>query len=191
MHRMLMHCVLHYQLPLFFLSRSLTQLHLPQCWTASNGAWWLKEMSVHSLIIPPSTVVPTVLIQAYRGSWNCSLAVAHGTLLRFVCLMWVCVCVCVHTMCLGVFNLLLVLLLFCGFAINRLCSDTREGNSFSQLVSHSRPLSLTLPFSLSLFPSSSLPLFLILLRGMATAGQTSRQGYAWGSPMQLADSEVQ
>lgn len=46
---------------------------------------------------------------------------------------------------------------------------------------------ISLSLSLSLIPlyHSS-----FCLGGMATAGQTSMQDYAWGSPLQLADSEV-
>lgn len=81
-------CYRSLSLSFFFLS--LAHSHLPQCWTASNRAWWLKEMSVHSLIIPQRAVLLTVLIQSYRASLNCSLVVSHGTLWVFI---WVCVCV--------------------------------------------------------------------------------------------------
>lgn len=52
------------------LSLCLTHSHLPRCWTAYNRAWWLKEMSVHSLITLRSNNMLTVLIQSYRASWN-------------------------------------------------------------------------------------------------------------------------
>lgn len=81
-----------YLLPLLF-CLSLTHSHLPRYWTASNRAWWLKEMSVHSLIIPPSASVLTVLIQSYRAYWNCSFFESHGVLLPFVGFLRVCVCV--------------------------------------------------------------------------------------------------
>ena len=165
---------------LFFFFFSLAHSHLPQCWTASNRAWWLKEMSVHSLIIPQRAVVLTVLIQSYRASWNCSLVVSHGSLWVFV---RVCVCVLVVN---------LSLLSSCVMALLSVdCAVLQEGeNSFSQLVTHS--LSLTLPFSFGILPHPRRHhFFFFLLRGTATAGQTCRQDYAWGSPKQLADSEVQ
>lgn len=159
-----------------FLSLSLTHSHLPQCWTASNRARSLKEMSVHSLNIPQSTAVLAVLISFYEASWNCSIVISRGTFLCYICVC-ACVCTCFVFRCV---QPLTSFLSFYGFTLNRLCCVTRKGNSFSQPVSHSLPLSGTTPPtpSASLFFSSSPLTISLLLKGMATAGQTSRQGYA-------------
>lgn len=156
----------------FCVALSLTHSHLPRCWTAYNRAWWLKEMSVHSLITPRSNNVLAVLIQSYRASWN-----------WYTCrITWHCSAFCMfhvdvgeHAVYSGVLNLFLFSLI---------------SWLHSQWIL-SLSLSLSPVSSLFFYPLSSLPLFLFCLGGMATAGQTSRQGYAWGSPMQLAESEVQ
>lgn len=123
----------------FFFPLSLTHSHLPQCWTASNRAWRLKQMSVHSLIIPPSTAVLTVLIQSYRASWNCSIVVSHGTLLCCACFMRVCrVC------------FLLLSSYFMGL-LSIDCAVLQEREIASHSWSVTLSLSLTLPFSLCLF----------------------------------------
>lgn len=163
----------------FFVSLSLTHSHLPQCWTAYNRACWLKENV--SAFINNSTECQCA---------HCAYSVTSSILESFTCrITWrsaaFCmfyVGVCVHAVYSGVFNLLLLSSFFMGvLAID--CAVLQE----RQIDSHSWSVSLSL-----FLPSfSSLPLFLFCLGGMATAGQTSRQGYAWGSPMQLADSEVQ
>lgn len=106
-------------------------------------------MSVHSLIIPQSANVLTVLIQSHRASWSRSHVESHGALLPFVCFMRVYVCM----LCIRVCSTFYFFPLFYGCTRNRLCSVTREANRFSQLVSFSLsppPLLLSTTISLLL-----------------------------------------
>ncbi len=137
-------------------------------------------MSVHSLIIPQSTVVLTVLIQSYRASWNCSLVVSHGILLRFV--FYVSVCVCLHAAWLGVFNLLLLSSRFMGL-LSIDCAVLQEREIASHSWSVTLSLSLTLPFSLGLFFSpSSPPLFLSCLGGWPQLARHPGRAMPEGAP---------
>lgn len=85
---------------------------------------------------------------------HCAYSVVSGILELFnCCITWHSPVLCMFNMsvCSGVSNLLLLSSYFMG--VLSMCSVTIEGNSFSQLVSHS--LSLTLPFSLAPHPHLS------------------------------------
>lgn len=135
-------------------------------------------MSVHSLIIPLSTAALTVLIQSYRASWNCSIAIPNDTLCQdmlYSLLVCVYVFVCVLIMCVRVCSTSYFFPYFFMGSLSIDCAVLQK----REMGPHSWSVTRSLPYSLSAWPLfflSSTLLFItisLLLRKKATAGQIS------------------